>query len=47
MDHKNLTHKLRTFAMQHAVRWRLLLEEFGPMFVCEEGSENFIADALS
>ena len=29
------------------MRWRLLLEEFGPKFEYKKGSENCIADALS
>ena len=46
-DHKNLTHKLSTFTTQRVMRWRLLLEEFGPEFAYKKGSENVIADALS
>ena len=29
------------------MRWHLLLEEYGPTFVCKKGSKNRIADALS
>jgi len=29
------------------MRWRLLLEEFGPTLMCVKGSNNIIADALS
>jgi hypothetical protein len=47
MDHKNLTHKLSTFTTQRVMRWRLLLEEFGPEFKYKKGSENCVADALS
>jgi transposase InsO family protein len=46
-DHKNLTHKLSTFTTQRVMRWRLLLEEYGPEFAYKKGSENCIADALS
>ena len=46
-DHKNLTHKLSQFTTQRVMRWRLLLEEYGPTFVYKKGSENCIADALS
>ena len=46
-DHKNLTHKLSTFTTQRVMRWRLLLEEYGPKFAYKKGSENCIADALS
>ena len=43
-DHKNLTHKLSSFTMQQVMRWRLLLEEFGPKFEYKKGSENCIAN---
>ena len=46
-DHKNLTHKLSSFTTQRVMRWRLLLEEFGPTFAYKKGSENCVADALS
>ena len=46
-DHKNLTHKLSTFTTQRVMRWRLLLEEYGPEFAYKKGSENCIADVLS
>ena len=46
-DHKNLTHKLSTFTTQRVMRWRLLLEEFGPEFAYKKGKENCIAAALS
>ena len=46
-DHKNLTHTLSSFTTQRVMRWRLLLEEFGPEFAYKKGSENVVADALS
>jgi len=46
-DHKNLTHKLSSFTTQRVMRWRLLLEEFGPEFAYKKGKDNCIADALS
>ena len=46
-DHRNLTHKLSTFTTQRVMRWRLLLEEFGPTFMYKKGTDNCIADALS
>ena len=46
-DHKNLTHKLSQFSTQRVMRWRLLLEEYGPKFSYKKGSENTIADAMS
>jgi hypothetical protein len=46
-DHKNLTHKLTAYTTQRVLRWRLLLEEFGPEFHYKKGEDNFIADALS
>ena len=46
-DHKNLTHKLSLFTTQRVMRWRLLLEEFGPIFEYKKGAENLIANALS
>ena len=46
-DHKNLTHRLTDFTMQRVLRWRLLLEEFNPMFLYKSGPCNVLADALS
>ena len=46
-DHKNLTHKLSTFTTQRVMRWRLLLEEYGPQFTYKKGADNCIADAMS
>ena len=44
-DHENLTYK--QFNTNRVMRWRLLLEEFGPKLIHIEGSKNIIADALS
>ena len=46
-DHKNLTHKLSSFTTQRVMRWRLLLEEYGPTFAYKKGTDNCVADALS
>jgi len=44
-DHKNLVHK--HFNAERVMRWRLLLEEFGPTLTCVKGVNNIVADALS
>ena len=44
-DHENLTYK--QFNTNRVMRWRLLLEEFGPELVYIKGSKNIVADALS
>jgi cleavage and polyadenylation specificity factor subunit 1 len=44
-DHENLTYK--QFNTNRVMRWRLLLEEFGPELVHIKGSKNIVADALS
>ena len=46
-DHKNLTYKLSLFTTQHVMCWRLLLEEFSPIFEYKKGMEIVIADVLS
>jgi len=43
-DHKNLVHK--HFNTERVVRWRLLLEEFGPKLTHVKGMNNIFADAL-
>ncbi|CAB9507929.1 Inherit from COG: Retrotransposon protein [Seminavis robusta] len=43
----NLTHKLSAFQTQRVMRWRLLLEEFGPTFHYKPGPQNVLGDALS
>ena len=44
-DHQNLTYK--TFNTERVMRWRLMLEEFGPEFIHIKGKKNIVADALS
>jgi hypothetical protein len=44
-DHKNLTYK--NFNAERVMRWRLVLEEFGPDLQCIKGEKNVVADALS
>ena len=44
-DHKNLTYK--EFNTERVMRWRLLIEEFGPELVYIKGETNVVADALS
>ena len=44
-DHKNLTYK--SFNTERVMRWRLILEEFGPELKYIKGENNVVADALS
>ena len=44
-DHKNLTYK--NFNTKRVIRWRLVLEEFGPELIYLKGERNIVADALS
>ena len=44
-DHKNLTYKM--FNTECVMRWRLILEEFGPELKYIKGENNVVADALS
>ena len=44
-DHKNLTCK--NITTERVMRWRLLLEEYGPNIHYIQGSKNIVADALS
>ena len=44
-DHKNLVCK--NFNTERVMRWRLLIEEFGPKLTCVKGVSNVEADALS
>jgi hypothetical protein len=44
-DHKKITYAKST--SDRVMRWRLLIEEFGPEFRNIKGKQNLIADALS
>jgi hypothetical protein len=44
-DHKNLTYA--HFNTNSVMRWRLILEEYGPEIIYNNGSTNIVADALS
>ena len=44
-DHKNLTYKV--FNTQQVMRWRLIIEEYGPTLEYVKGVNNVVADALS
>ena len=44
-DHKNNT--FEKFTTQRVLRWRLLLDEFGPIFHHIAGKDNPLTDALS
>jgi RNase H-like domain found in reverse transcriptase/Reverse transcriptase (RNA-dependent DNA polymerase)/Integrase zinc binding domain/Retroviral aspartyl protease len=44
-DHQNLTFK--HFNTERVMRWRLIIEEFGPEFNYIKGPKNIVADALS
>ena len=40
-DHKNLTYK--NFNTKRVIRWRLVLEEFGPELIYLKGERNIVA----
>ena len=44
-DHKNLTYNF--FNTERVMRWRLILEEFGPELKYIKGENNVVADLLS
>ena len=44
-DHKNLTYA--NFNTDRVIRWRLIIEEYGPDLKYIEGPKNIVADALS
>lgn len=44
-DHKNITCK--SFNTNRVMRWRLIIEEYGPELIYIKGTQNIIADALS
>jgi len=43
-DHKNLTYK--AFNTERVMRWRLIIEEYGPTLQYVKGTTNIVADAL-
>jgi hypothetical protein len=46
-DHKNLVHAATVSQSQRVMRWRLILEEFGPDIIHIKGEDNIVADAMS
>ena len=46
-DHKNLVYAATVSQSQRVMRWRLILEEFGPNIQHIAGVDNVVADALS
>ena len=46
-DHKNLVYDSIKMTSQRALRWRILLEEYGPQIEYIKGDDNSVADALS
>ena len=46
-DHKNLVYEATLSESQRVMRWRLLLEEFGPNIHHIAGVDNIVADTLS
>jgi RNase H-like domain found in reverse transcriptase len=44
-DHKNLVYK--TFNTEHVMRWRVIMEEFGPKLTYVKGVNNVVADTLT
>jgi len=46
-DHKNLESNFSNMTSQRSMRWRMLIEEFGPNINYIKGSTNTVADALS
>ena len=46
-DHKNLIHETVLMSSERVMRWRLLLEEYGPTFIHIKGETIIVADTLS
>ena len=46
-DHKNLVHAATISQSQRVMRWRLILEEFGPDIKQISGEDNVVANAMS
>lgn len=47
LDHKNLVHAATMSQSQRVMRWRLILEQFGPDIKHISGEDNIVADAIS
>ena len=46
-DHKNLVHETCQMLFDRVMRWRLVIEEYGPKIFYILGPNNVVADALS
>ena len=46
-DHKNLVHETTLMSSDRCMRWRLIMEEYGPDIHYIPGPDNVVADALS
>ena len=46
-DHKNLVHETTLMSSDRCMRWRLIIEEYGPDIIYIPGPDNVVADALS
>ena len=46
-DHKNLVHETLLMSSDRVMRWRLIIEEYGPKIFYIPGPNNVVADALS
>ena len=46
-DHKNLVHETFLMSSDRVMRWRLIIEEYGPEIFYIPGPKNIVADALS
>ena len=42
-DHQNLTYK--NFNTERVIRWRMVIEDFGPELIYIKGNNNIVADA--
>ena len=46
-DHKNLESDFSNMTSQRSTRWRMIVEEYGPIIKYIKGTDNTVADALS
>ena len=46
-DHKNLESDFSNMTSQRSIRWRMIVEEYGPTIKYIKGTDNTVADALS